>query len=244
MFSFDRMPGGLQALLFAVAKRLAGSDARIGFSQEGEDGILSRLFEGTAAGFYVDVGAHHPRRFSNTALLYDKGWRGINIEPNPVMVDLLRKQRGRDVTVEAAVGEHDGELQYYEFNDPALNTLEPETAMKVERSGTYRLLRQRSVVVSRLQKILDEHQVSAIDLLNVDVEGRDLQVLKSLDWRINRPKVVLAESVMQTARQALEGEIAVYLSDQGYTLIAKTINSLMFVASAELSAFGFVQSPY
>jgi hypothetical protein len=61
------------------------------YSQEGEDLIASRLFPNQSTGFYVDIGAHHPTRFSNTYLLYTKGWRGINIDPLPGSKELFDK---------------------------------------------------------------------------------------------------------------------------------------------------------
>jgi hypothetical protein len=47
------------------------------YAQEGEDRILMRYFDGRKKGFYLDVGAHHPRLYSNTYLFYNKGWNGI-----------------------------------------------------------------------------------------------------------------------------------------------------------------------
>jgi len=92
------------------------------FSQEGEDIILSRLFNDKKNGFYVDVGAHHPFRFSNTYKFYEKGWSGINIEPNPEDFHLFSKYRNRDININAGVGSNDGTLTYFMFNEPALNT--------------------------------------------------------------------------------------------------------------------------
>lgn len=61
------------------------------YSQEGEDVILARMFEHQSPGFYVDIGAHHPRRFSNTRLLAEKGWTGINVDPLPGVMKLFGK---------------------------------------------------------------------------------------------------------------------------------------------------------
>jgi hypothetical protein len=57
------------------------------YSQEGEDMVLYRTFETVKEGFYVDVGAHHPDRFSNTYKFYKQGWRGINIDAMPGGMD-------------------------------------------------------------------------------------------------------------------------------------------------------------
>src|SRR5690554_515847 len=94
------------------------------YSQEGEDILLRRIFEHNPPGFYVDVGAHHPFRFSNTKLLYDKGWHGINIEPNPKVKECFLKFRSRDTTVFAGVSALEGELTYFRYAHPAMNTFD------------------------------------------------------------------------------------------------------------------------
>src|SRR3989344_293995 len=67
------------------------------YSQQGEDLIIDKLLVGKKKGFYVDVGAHDPVRFSNTKRFYDKGWSGINIDPNPWLIKKFQKQRDRDI---------------------------------------------------------------------------------------------------------------------------------------------------
>src|SRR5215207_3271493 len=95
------------------------------YAQEGEDLVLRRLFEERTTGFFVDVGAHHPRRFSNTYLFYRAGWRGINVEPNPDLTPLFARERPRDVTLQLGVSDVPGMLTYFRFNDGALNTFDP-----------------------------------------------------------------------------------------------------------------------
>jgi FkbM family methyltransferase len=73
--------------------------ARLSYAQEGEDVLLDRLLAKQTDGFYVDVGAHHPKRFSNTHYFYMRGWSGINIEPNPVVVGSFRQMRRRDINL-------------------------------------------------------------------------------------------------------------------------------------------------
>ena len=80
------------------------------YSQEGEDMILKRFFEGKQRGFYVDVGSHHPKRFSNTYFFYKTGWRGINIDPMPGSMKLFDKIRTRDINLECGIFESEDEL--------------------------------------------------------------------------------------------------------------------------------------
>jgi len=95
---------------------------RNSFSQEGEDMILQRIFSGKNDGFFVDVGAHHPTRFSNTYLFYLKGWRGINIDAAPGSMTAFRKVRPADINIECPVSDKSDIATFYIFNEPALNT--------------------------------------------------------------------------------------------------------------------------
>ena len=103
------------------------------WSQEGEDLILARLFENNAKGFYVDVGAHHPKRFSNTYLFYKKGWTGINIDAMPGSMKSFNKLRKRDINIEKPVSDKKQILTYYAFNESALNGFSKE--LSEERSN-------------------------------------------------------------------------------------------------------------
>ena len=94
------------------------------YSQEGEDMILRRIFEGQENGFYIDVGAHHPRRFSNTYYFYKQGWRGINIEPNPDALKAFNSDRPKDINLQLGVSDAASILKYYYFDEPALNTFD------------------------------------------------------------------------------------------------------------------------
>lgn len=113
------------------------------FSQEGEDLILHRLFQDyehitktKLEGFYIDVGAHHPIRFSNTFSFYVKGWSGINIDPTPGGMEAFRNIRPRDVNLELAVSDKKEKLKFYLFEEPALNTCDENIALlRVNRDG-------------------------------------------------------------------------------------------------------------
>ena len=75
------------------------------YSIEGEDRIVrTLLWRKHDKGFYVDVGAHHPFRFSNTYLFYTQGWSGINIDATPGSMKAFNKYRPRDINLEVGVG--------------------------------------------------------------------------------------------------------------------------------------------
>lgn len=201
---------------------------QLSFSQEGEDRVLMRLFERQSRGFYVDVGAHHPQRFSNTYCFYRRGWTGINIDPLPGSKAKFDQLRPLDINLEMGVATSAGELTYYSFEEPALNTFDSEVAS----SQTSKLLDKVRLKVAPLRDVLDRYLPAgvSIDFLSIDVEGLDLDVLHSNDWSRFRPKFVLAEALaMRDIRHVQSSELHAYMESVGYSFFAKTMNTLFFV---------------
>ncbi len=225
-------------LVGSIVNRLARAIdpwLKISYSQEGEDLLLNRIFEGKQSGFYVDVGAHHPKRFSNTYLVYQSGWSGINIEPNPNAIEIFAKERKRDINLQVGVSSQQGEMLYYEFNEPALNTFDSNLAQDREANTAYRIVTTKKIPVERLDVLLDKYLPAgiSIDFMTVDVEGLDMEVLRSNNWSKYRPSCVLAEALGSEVRTELlqETPVIAYMKDQGYYLFAKTYNSLCFLDS-------------
>jgi FkbM family methyltransferase len=201
------------------------------FSQEGEDMILASFFEGKKNGFYVDVGAHHPKRFSNTYHFYIRGWRGINIDATPGSMKAFRRTRPEDINVEAAVSDRDQSLEFHLFNEPALNTFDPK--MAAERDGflSFKLLRKVSVPTTTLKALLEEHLPSGkqIDFMSIDVEGLDLPVLQSNDWEKFCPTVILAEDTAAKSWSLIgNSPITEYLREWGYEPFASTFRTILY----------------
>lgn len=212
-------------------KKLRYFKSNVSYSQEGEDLVLLRFFEQQENGFYVDVGAHHPYRFSNTALLYEKGWRGVNLDPNPGTSILFNRYRPRDLNLELGISSNSEPLDFYVFNEPALNTFDSEVAAEHITGGKYKLLDKRVVQQKALSEILDEYlpEGQEIDFFTIDVEGLGYDVLASNDWNKYRPKLVLIE-VLGDRRLDLLLSMpeAALLRSNGYELIAKTVNTAFF----------------
>jgi len=203
------------------------------YSQSGEDVLLEKLLK-SKIGFYVDVGAHHPQRFSNTFLFYKRGWRGINIDAIPGSMSRFNKIRPRDINLEVGIGEQQGELDYFVFNEPALNGF--SRGLSHERNqaeSAYRIERVIKVEVLPLRQVLDNHLPSgqAIDFMSIDVEGLDFQVLKSNDWTKYRPTYVLAEILGSSLHEIDQSDIGQFMQEAGYVLYAKCRNTVFFKES-------------
>jgi len=220
----------------STSSRYAGT----AYSQEGEDRILFSLFSllNIKSGFYVDVGAHHPYKYSNTCLCHKQGWRGINIDASAEAIAVFRKMRPKDINVDVGVGEKSEMLRYYVFDEPALNTFDAKVAQNVVNNSPYRIIEERIVEVMPLSQILDIYlpKRQQIDLLTVDVEGKDLDVLKSNDWARYVPFCVLVEFHSGFDQkegfsfdEVLASETTKYLQSKGYSVFAKTLNTIFFI---------------
>lgn len=204
---------------------------RRSYSQEGEDMIYRSFFEGRKnyKGFYVDVGALHPYRFSNTLYFYKKGWRGINIEPTPGANKLFNIFRKRDININAGISANEGTLPFYCFNEPALNSFSKSDADRLAGIANYKLSRVVNVSTMPLATVLDKYLPAGtvIDFLNIDAEGLDLEVLASNKWDKYKPLFVIIEVKVDLKTIANAG-IYKYLTNKNYELVAKTLRTAFF----------------
>ncbi len=188
-----------------------------GFSQEGEDLLLWRLLQNQAHGFYVDVGAHHPHRFSNTHFFYKRGWRGINIEADPAAHALFVQHRPEDINISCLVSDTPAIYAFDIYNEPALNSA--VAARRDNLGGNYHVTQTLTLQARTLAAILSDAPPPAtgIDFLSVDVEGFDLKVLASNDWARHRPRYVVVEAYIDLAARHAD-PVQDFLAQQGYAL--------------------------
>lgn len=206
--------------------------AAISYAQEGEDVLIDRFLNNKNSGFYVDIGAHHPKRFSNTYRFYQRGWRGINVDAMPGSMEAFSTERPEDINLEFGISKQKGELTYYMFNEPALNTFSEAEAKKKDGLRDYKIIETRKVTTYPLQEILEKHLKAnvQIDFISIDVEGLDLEVIESNNWEKYRPSLVLVEDLKKWNLMELPEKSALYqkMLSHDYELVAKTFNTLFF----------------
>jgi FkbM family methyltransferase len=211
------VPGWLKRIILFNSKY-----ENISYSQTGEDMIIQSILR-ISKGFYVDVGAHHPKRFSNTQLLYLLGWRGLNIEPMPGTAKLFERHRKRDVNLEFAISNENNQRPYSLFDEGAYNSIEDNSVRSVADGGP-RLLRKALVQTKRLDDVLNQHLIpgTEIDLLSIDVEGHELQVLESNNWVKHKPKLIVVENHCKALDTILRAQSHIFLQSKGYDLVSYT----------------------
>jgi len=229
MLPFTR--GGRQLLswlhnsqVFETA-RTTQSLPQLCWAQDGEDLLFAELFP--TSGFYVDIGAHHPDRYSVTKLLYKRGWNGLNVDASPGFKQLFDMRRPRDTNVESLVGSPRTEV-FYEFSESALSTLNAARASQLQQLG-WQLRSQRNVEVRELNVLLQENILpeTRIDLLSIDVEGEELNLLSTLDWNRWDVQKCLIE-IVEPAYLIPEHPVAQQLLHQGFELTRVWGRSCLF----------------
>lgn len=201
----------------------------VSFSQAGED-VLSLYASrrlGVTVPTYVDIGANHPVKFSNTYLFYLLGGRGLNIEPDPEMATLIRGKRPHDETLNVGAAKTPGELEFFLMAQSAFNTFSKDEAEEVQRSSGIAIRKTVKVPVIDVGALLRERGFCP-DFLNVDVEGMDMDILDSFDWEHIRPGVVCVETV-DYATQQKRPEVTDFMRGKAYQPYADTFLNTIFI---------------
>jgi FkbM family methyltransferase len=178
----------------AVALPLMTGSPLVSYAQNGEDVVLWRALGHVEGGVYVDVGAYDPVDDSVTKLFYDRGWRGLDVEPVARHADALRAARPRDVVAQVAVtGEDHGSTTLHEVADTGLSTL--HAGIADEAAGRGFATRDVTVPTRTLRSLVDEHLGGQdVHFCKIDVEGAEAEVLASIDLETWRPWVLVVEA--------------------------------------------------
>jgi FkbM family methyltransferase len=206
------------------------------YGQCGED-ILLRLFCETSMsykGFYIDIGAYHPVKFSNTNYFYKNGWNGINIDANPNSIEEFNKERKRDINIESGISDQYGELEYYYFGKTStMNTFDKNLAEEFTKKYDLKIEEIKKVKVQPINAILDEYisKGQHIDFITIDVEGFEMKILQSLDFSKYSPEYFLLEDLNFASKGfKLMQKSALYrfLKEKGYMAVGTTSLTILF----------------
>ena len=190
----------------------------ISYAQNLEDVVLFRLTRFVDRGFYVDVGAAHPVIHNVTYALYQAGWHGINIEPMKPEAEMLMSLRPRDITINAAAGAVPGVIRLFAapLENRGATTFDPEIVKRhVAQGQEFEPFESRVITVSSL---IREHEIEAIHILKIDVEGAERDVLLGSDLSELRPWVVVVESTRPNTTEDVSHEWIDLLGTNGYVL--------------------------
>lgn len=188
----------------------------VSYAQNFEDVMLWRALQHIPHGFYVDVGAWAPDLDSVTRAFYERGWNGINIEPNSVFHDQLQQKRPRDLNLCIAVGAMEERMTITLFEDSGLSTFDLSIAAQHQHAD--RPYTQQEVCVTTLATVLDQHLQSGqeVHFLKLDVEGMEYAALRGNNWKRYRPWVLVVESTRPLSQTESHDEWEPLVLASGY----------------------------
>jgi FkbM family methyltransferase len=204
----------------------------VSFAQSGEDIIASFIFSllGIGRPRYLDIGAHDPVFLNNTALFSLLGATGVNIEPDPVLFRAFVRQRPHDTNLNIGISESSGMMTFFRMSDPTLSTFSEAEAVRVEQHSSARITGRIELPVEPIGEVLRRLNFTP-DFLTIDVEGRDLAILRTYDFEAHRPIVICAETVEFSFLKAgpKNRELIDFVTSQGYGVYADTFINTIFV---------------
>ena len=199
----------------------------------GEDLFIQNYFKNKPKGFYVDVGCYHPLQGNNTHLLYKNGWSGMNFDINHYSIKLFNFLRKRDLNIHSGISRKKSKLtMYYRKEINMLNTLDEKIAKIHFRNG----YKKKNIQVNTLNSFISKKfkKLNKIDFINIDVEGYELDALKSLNFSTYKPQLICIEihnikKMYDTNYKYLKSnEVYNYLINKDYKIVWKNKYSFIF----------------
>ena len=203
-------------------------------SQFGEDKKIIKLFKINQKGTYLDVGCFHPIRQNNTYLMYKSGWNGINIDLNPLTIELFNVARPNDTNICAAVSNKKGVKSFFfDHQLSTLNTISKNHSLFIKKAFGTKDLKKKKIKTTTLTNILKKIKLKKIDFMNIDIEGHELEVLKTLNFKHFDIKVICIEIVnydfYSKNIKINKKEIFKILKRNNYTLKFKMFVNYIFI---------------
>ncbi len=221
-------------MVLAKIKALLLNKPKISYAQCGEDLIVQFIFEALkiAKPSYLDLGAHHPSYMSNTFLFYRQGSYGVCVEPDPTLFAQIKRKRSRDTCLNMGVGVSTKEkAAFYIMTSKALNTFSKQEAERYQSYGNQRIEAIITIPLISVNEIIAQYFASPPQFISIDIEGLDLDILKSLDFKRSRPVVLCIETLTYTEDRTERKmtEIIDFVCSHGYFLYADTFINSVFV---------------
>tara|TARA_Y100000816_G_C26085544_1_gene572758 strand:+ start:878 stop:1612 length:735 start_codon:yes stop_codon:yes gene_type:complete len=201
-------------------------------SQFDEDLKISNLFEKNYKGNFIDLGCFHPTRQNNTFKLYKRGWRGINIDLNALTIDLFNFARPGDINICAAISNSRSKKSLYYVGDFATqNTLQKEHTyfLKKHFKISSKDIQTKKIKTQKLEDILNTQNMFTIDFMNIDIEGHELEVLKSLNLKKYNIKVICVEILNYNKfTKSRKSKLLNFFKKNKYKLVSKSSINYIF----------------
>lgn len=206
--------------------------AELSYSQAGEDRILKHLFDSNRKTkiSYLDIGTNHPLMNNNTFLFYKNGGRGVCVEPNPELAQLIRKLRPNDVCLNVGIGVNDNEVaDFYSMSSHTLSTFSKDDAERLNAEGQYKITQVLKLPLKNINTIIKENFKETPDLVSIDVEGWNVEIINSFNFNLFRPYCFCVETINfgeNTKEEKLEAIFKVFEENEYYVYGETHLNTI------------------
>lgn len=204
------------------------------FSQEGEDLIIDRILKKNNISYkeiyYLDIGAGHPIKYSNTFYFYLRGAKGISIDAFKKNIHLHKILRPADISLNLLIGNENQSKNYYYFSQSELNTTSKKRLEELKKHNIFPVktntIQQTSFKTLFEKKLKDE--IKKVNFFNIDIEGSEAEVLNNINWEIFRPRIICAEIISNNMNEVYQHDTYKILISNGYEIYSKLYNSIIF----------------
>lgn len=169
------------------------------YAQHGDDLMALNIFKliGLEKPTYLDIGAHHPFNISNTALLYERGSKGVCVEANPNLIQSFQAARPMDIILNLGVAGTNSVMNFYMIDSHSgRNTFSQKEALKfIGEHPQFKITEKKQIEVVTINHIVERYCYGGYpDFLSIDAEGMDEEIIMSADFSKVRPKVICVET--------------------------------------------------
>lgn len=204
------------------------------YSQAGEDAILTFLFHdyGKSKIEYLDLGTNTPDSCNNTFAFYKKGNKGVCVEADITLIDAIKQKRPNDKVINAGVSiRNESEADFYIFNVPSISTFDKKEAEYRSSFGNYKIVKIAKVPLININNLIKDNFKTYPDLISIDIEGLDLDVLKSLDFKQYPVPVICVETCTYSENHIRPKDLSIaeFMLTKGYEIYADTYINTIFV---------------
>lgn len=221
-------------LIKRAIRKLVFNNPTLSYSQAGEDVVVMHLLNdiGIKQIKYLDIGANKPTFGSNTYLFYSRGNTGVLVEADPSLIPRLKSYRKRDeiLNIGVAVSE-EKELEFYIFNEPGANTFNKEEALKRDQQGLHKIVDTIKVPLISINELIKNNFKTYPDFMSIDIEGLDLEVLKSLDIAKYPIPIICVETCQYSTNHIRPKDLSIgeFMKSIGYFAYGDTYINTIFV---------------
>ena len=196
--------------------------------------ILNSLGIGMKDVVYLELGTNNPVVYNNTYYLYKHGARGVLVEPNPNLKQYIEFVRKEDILLQKAIDLTSGKtIKFYEMTGDMVSTTDIDTIDNafLENEAAFELKKVHEVETISFNEILDAMTLPPV-VICIDIEGKDYQVIKSINFSQYHPLIIVAEMQAWGAKTQQGQAIVDYLRTQGYepSVLSSGLNGIFLRA--------------